>query len=318
MKYTNNRKLPTAMAVMLATDTYAHSDNPKVISVTTLLGSIRSLVLQSRMAPDECETDIFNLISSKLGTAVHDSLEQAWLTPHKALLDLGFSKGMVDRVNVNPPEPTDGLDVYVEKRTEREILGWIVSGQFDLTLFGEVQDLKNTKVYTYINGTTKDAQIKQLSIYRWLNPTIITKDVGKIIYNFKDWTSYLVKGNYPAQPILEVPIPLMSLEETESFIRAKLIELDRYAQVPSHELPQCTPEELWQSEPTYKYYSKPDAKKASKVFDSLYEANQHMYSKGVGHVKEFQGEPTKCKYCSARPKCDQATRYIQQGLLKLE
>lgn len=79
----------------------------------------------------------------------------------------------------------------------------------------------------------------------------------------------------------------MSIEETEKFVRQKIADFKKYRKLPETALPPCTKEdELWQSDPVYKYFSKPENSRAQKVCDTYAEAHE-LFMKGdaVGLAK---------------------------------
>ncbi len=305
-------------AVWLAHDTYEYNSDPLTISVTTLLGSTRSIIIGSRLG--ETSSDISGSVASSLGTAIHDSIEGAWVSEKLAetLKSLGQPNGLIKQLAVNPDVPTDGVDIYFERRTNKEIAGYTISGKFDAILNGVITDIKTTGVFTYIKKVNDRRYREQLSIYRWLNPTLVTETTGTILYIFKDWKAHLINTtNYPKAAILDYKVKLLSLQETENLIETKLAEIKAHLGTPNDDLPRCTPYDLWQDKPTYAYMAKADAKRASKTFDCPIAANQHLQEKGKGIVVTRLAEPTKCKWCSARPNCNQAQGYIDQGVLKI-
>jgi hypothetical protein len=322
MKYSNKHNLPLSLAVMLATDSYEHSSEPKTISVTSLLSSVRAIVLGSRIPTTEATIDISQLLASRLGTALHDSLEAAWLNPKlpEVLASLGLPQSFIKRVRVNPEVHDEAMfNIYLEHRTKKELNGWVISGQYDMVIDGCVNDLKSTGTFAWGKDAKEHDYIAQMSIYKWLNPDKILDDTGNVLFWFKDWNKNYAYGSkpYPAQPIVEQPLQLWSEYATEDFIESKLDLLDEYWDKPEAELPQCTKAELWQGESTFKYFGKADAVKASKVFTTSHEALSHQLSKGKGYVKEFPSIPTKCMWCNAASKCSQANGYVNQGLIKL-
>lgn len=323
-KFSNNHAISLPLAVWLARDEYDHDDRPNVISATSLLKSVRQIVLSTRVVPTAGNLeDISNRLASRIGTALHNSVEHAWTENYgRALSDLGYPQHAIDRVVINPTSvQKNDIPVYFEQRSEKKIGKWIVSGQFDLVFDGAVNDVKSTSVYTWINKTNDEKYKKQLSIYRWLNPEIITKPHGAIQFIFKDWNKNMAMGKdkrYPKLPVMEYKLELDLPSTTEMWVTQKLNQIDEYLQVPEPELPLCTPEDLWQSEPQFKYYSSPSAKRATKVFDNMAEARRYLMvqKKGIGLVKEVYGEPTACKFCPCAGICSQYKGFVQQGLIK--
>ena len=324
--YTNNKNIPLAVSVFLATDNYDHSPDPSVISVTTLIKPTRQIILQSRALEDEPASsgtgDISDLVPSRLGTAIHEGIEHAWMKPQSAMAKLGYSKKVIDSIVVNPADDedlTDKLPVYLEKRTNRDIAGFTVSGSFDFCGGGSLGDFKNTGTFMYTKKKSDTKYILQGSIYRWLNPEIVTDDVMHIYFIFKDWSANKAKGSdaYPQSSVHDYRLNMMSYEDTETYILNKIKELNKYSDVAEHDLPQCSDEDLWMDESEYKYYAKSDAKRATKNFGTdAAGAYHHRAQKGVGEVREIKAEPKACKWCSA-VSCSQRDGYIAAGILTL-
>jgi hypothetical protein len=266
--------------------------------------------------------DISNRLASRIGTSLHNSIELSWTENYKqALLDLGYPNGAVKRVVINP-EPgeldEDSIPLYFEKRTEKRVGKWIISGQFDLIYDHQVQDIKSTSVFTYINRTNDLKYSQQGSLYRWLNPDLIKKDDMAIQFIFKDWNKNMVQNDprYPKLPVLEHIVPLMPLVQTEIFVLDKVALIDKYMSYPEENIPYCTDEDLWRREAQYKYYSKPDAKRSSKNFTTMGDAQMHLANKGVGDIRVVKSQPTACLYCSAAPNCSQFKGFVANGELK--
>ena len=110
----------------------------------------------------------------------------------------------------------------------------------------------------------------------------------------------------------------MSYEETDQFIKQRIEELHRFSTLPETELPYCTDEELWRDAPAYKFYTKVDSKRATKVCDSYAEAHAVFMERGAtGIIKEFPGRVKRCAYCDGKTLCTQKNQYIEEGLLTL-
>lgn len=331
VKYTNNTNIPLALAVWLAKDHYQYNLDPMTISATTLMKPLRQIILPSRVPAGEGIADLASLIDSRVGTAVHTAMEEAWLTSYKeSMADLGYPTSAINRVRVNPTAQElaaydtaygDCIPVYLEQRLSKQVGNWTVTGAFDFVSEGMVQDLKNTSTYTYKNQNNATKYAQQGSIYRWLGPDIITSDQMQIIYRFTDWKPAMFKSDptYPASKILTQTFQLASIQETQAFIEKKLASIDQYINAAEEDLPLCTDSELWRSEPVYKFYAKGDinAARSTKNFPSMQEATIHMHSEGKGAIKEVPGQVTACKYCAAFPVCSQKDSLIANGDLSL-
>jgi hypothetical protein len=323
LKYTNKKNIPLAFAVLLATNRYDVKTGSKTISATTLQKSIREIVLSLRSQSSGSQ-DISERIPSTIGTAIHTALEDAWLNPYEALASLGFDNWK--DVVINPLQEDleyyfnkykNFIPVYVEQRVEKEINGWTISGKYDLIIDGEIQDLKNRKAYAYKHSSNKEKDILQGSIYRWLNPDIVTSDVMKIIWNITDWSEIesLKDPNYPEQ-IFHQNLILKSIEDTKQYIKNKLNQIQFYLDNPEIELPECTPEELWMSKSKWKYYKSKNAIKATKVYeDSVTAWTQYHKEGSSGKVVEFKGKAKYCSYCSATTSCKQFQQLLIQNLI---
>lgn len=320
--YTNRANMPLSLAVWLTNDNYDHDDRSNHISATSLLKPIRQLVLAMRVPQEDNVPDISAMIPSRMGSAIHDGIERSWVDKYKeGLAALGLPPKVIDRVLVNPTSEElteDCIPVYLEQRSEKEVDGFIISGKFDFIGEGRVEDFKTTSVYTYINKSNDDKYIMQGSIYRWLNPDIITRDEMAIQFIFTDWQGHRAKvePKYPDSRHQEYVLPLKSLAETEFYIRTKIAEIKQYINAPEEVIPECTDDDLWRKQTVWKYYKKPGASRSTKNYDNPHEANARAAMEG-GVVVEVPGEIVACKYCDAFTVCTQKDRYLQTGELKL-
>ena len=319
MKYTNKHNISLATAVWLIYSEYDHIDLPNYISATTLLKPIKQIILGSQFPKQDM--DISDLIASASGTAIHSGVEKAWLsnkeTDNRLLKQLGYGKQITDNLLINPTEAeikaaTDPICVYLEKRTIKEFEGFNVGGKFDLVIDGELHDHKRTSVYKYLKEDSGEDYILQGSIYRWLNPDIITSDTVHIEFHFSDWSKIdsLRNPNYPKLKVASKQFKLMSLEETEEWVRKKLNQIRKLQNASQEKIPDCTDEELWRSETKYKYFSSADNTRASKVETTLEKIKEYAESKGnKGVIKQVPGEVKRCLYCSAFDNCLQRLNY---------
>jgi hypothetical protein len=161
----------------------------------------------------------------------------------------------------------------------------------------------------------------QGSIYRWLNPDVITNDTMLIQYVFTDWKAMQAKTDktYPISKIMAVELPLLSLADTQRYIVDKLNAMEQYWTSPEEDIPPCTEEELWRTAPMHKYYKNP-AKKArsTKNFAVHGDAISRLAADGgVGEVVTVPGEVKRCLYCDAFDVCKQKDNYIADGSLKM-
>jgi len=339
--YSNTAGVSLPLALYLATDHYDHI--PNTISATGLMKAVRPSVLASRVPDGLGDNDIMSLVKSRIGTSIHDGLEKAWTNPvtrKNALAALGYPQSLQNRIMVNPEElllkhgytgvSLDGLymekgkvssktiPVYMEIRNFKNIAGRTVSGKFDFIAEGAVRDLKTTGTYTWVKNTKTDDYQLQGSIYRWLNPKLITEDHMTVDFVFTDWAAYnRTKKDYPDHPVMTKTIPLLSLEATENYVVSKLAEFDKYKDAYQQDIPLCTDKELWRREPIFKYYKNGVVgPRSTKNYPTANEAYDHLAKDGgTGLVVEKPGEVMACKYCSAFPICTQKDDLIASGSL---
>lgn len=324
-RYANVSEVPLALAVFLATDHYDHDQDPYTISATALLKPLRQIILPGRIPEGEGLVNLADMMSSRMGTAIHDGIERAWMTNHKtAMQAIGLPQRVIDRVRINPqPEELseDILPIYLEQRLTRQLGKWKITGKFDFIGEGRVQDFKTTSVFTYKNQTGSDKYQLQGSIYRWLDPQKIHQDQMDIHYIFTDWKGAMVKTDpsYPPKRFHKQSFNLLSLNETEAFIRQKLALIEQYWDAPEEDIPHCSNEDLWRSEPQFKYYKNPEkTARSTKNFDTMQDAMIRLSEDGnVGIVKEVPGQVTACKYCPAFAACTQKDQLILAGDLIL-
>ena len=320
--YANVGDVPLALAVFLSSDYYDHDHTPNTISATTLLKPLRQVILPSRIPAGEAMPNLADMMNNRMGSAIHDGIEKAWVTNHgPAMQALGYPQRVIDRVRVNPTDEElteDIIPIYLEQRLKRQMGKWIITGKFDFVGEGRVQDFKTTSVWTYKNQVNANKYIQQGSIYRWLNPKMIHQDEMDIHYIFTDWKGGMQKTDpsYPPRRFHKQSFPLMALGDTEHFIRTKVNLIDQHWDTEEELLPPCDDEELWRSEPVFKFYKSGDTTKSrsTKNFDTRQEAVIFMSTNGgVGAIKEVPGQVMACKYCPAFAICSQKDALIASG-----
>lgn len=324
MKITNNHDVSLALAVWLVTDDYDYVDNPKYLSATTLLKPIKQIVMKHRVDFSDQSIDVMDFVSTSMGTGLHDSIEKAWKLGHKtALKKLGYPQRVIDAVVINPTKEDfaanpDLIPIYIEQRGTKQVKGWTIGGKFDIVTEGLLQDFKSTSTYSWVAGSRDDEHKMQGSLYRWIHNDIITEDVIRINYIFTDFMKHMANSNpnYPANRIMHKDIPLLSVEKTERWVEEKIHLIEKYWDAPEEEIPECTDEELWRTEPQFKYFS--DASKvdvpgarSTKNFDDMASARIFMAEKGgKGAIKVVEGQVKRCLYCPVASICKQRERYF--------
>lgn len=321
MSLTNLTGISLAMSVWLAHDSYnngaAQIPDKDVISVTTLLKPTRQFVLSQRVPQSDNIVDVADMISPRLGHALHDSIEDVWKNHYATSMErLGYPQSVIDRVKINP-ESVEGNDipVYLELRTFKEFDGLVISGQLDQLIDGQINDTKSTSVYSYIHDNKEEDYRIQMSIYRWLNQDKVTESTGIIQFIFTDWQKSMSHSNpnYPNSRLQEKHIELMSISETEAWMRNKIAEIRSNVNLDEHAIVRCTDKELWRSDPVYKYFSDPSkvatGGRSTKNFTVYQEAMNHQAKAGKGTVVTVPGKVKACSYCPAFSICSQKDEY---------
>jgi len=327
-KYTNNSNVSLPLAVWLMHDDYDYDSRTNVISATSLLKPTRALVLKYQNAGLDKSVDITDLVSARMGSAIHAIAEEAWLNKdniNKALEAMSMS-GLADRIKVNPNKEDlsyDGTDipVYVEQRHETTVGDYIISGKYDLVLDGTLSDYKSTSVWTYIYDSNALKYTQQGSIYKWLAPDRITDNKINIQFIFTDWSGAQAKrdSKYPQSRLVTKSYPLWPTDQTDHFIKEKLKLISLMKDKSQDQLPECTSEELWESQTKYKYYKNPSKMaRATKNFDTMDEASIRLAADGnIGVIETVRGEVKACRYCEVVGICTQAKNLQAQGRLVL-
>ena len=282
MKITNKHGAPETL-VSLASREY-YTKGAAQYSVTELLSPPRIRRLREQFH-EKVEQDVADMLWSMLGSALHVVMERG---------------------------QTDGH--ITEERLFHEIDGVTISGQIDLQHERDggvvITDYKFTSAWAVM--ADKPEWEQQLNVYRWLVETVKKNrvDALNICALIRDFSRHDTREGYPAAPIQMISIPMWDLQETEEFVRRRL-DLHRDAKV-AHDfgeaLPDCSPEERWQSETVYAV-KREGRKTAIRVFKDPEEANQ-LAEKEKGYVETRPGEPKRCtgNYCGVADWCSQYQR----------
>ena len=269
-KLTNVHGLPQSIVEAVANDPYTGGGD---ISATKLIDSPRISEL-SRQHHDKITVDVSERVWSLLGQAVHTILERAGLR----------AEGMV-----------------AEQRLFADIMGWKVSGQFDVMDL-ELQKISDYKVTTVYKARGSDKWTQQLNVLRWLaHQNGYTVNKLEIIAIFRDWRKTEAERNpeYPRAAIQAIEIPVWDLDVAQEYLdeRVYLHQQARKGQ-PSY----CTDEERWYSGTSYALM-KVGGKRALKVADT----REALGDPADGHyIEERPGEYKRCQhYCDVAAFCDQ-------------
>jgi hypothetical protein len=266
------------------------------LSVTQLINSPKIVGLTKKF-DDMIEQDASDMVWSIFGSAVHNILEHGKDSNH-----------------------------IVEERIHASIDGWNLSGAIDLQITNEngvsIKDYKTTSVWSVMNE--KIEWEYQLNIYAWLVERVKqvpVTDLG-IVAILRDWKAREVdtKEGYPESPVKELPITLWTMQEREEFISARLSlhSAFEFALEADQDLPECTPEEMWEK-PAVWAVMKDGNIRAKYVMPSLHEAElamkqlQEEKPKDKYLIVERKGERTRCQtYCPVNTWCNQYQTYLKE------
>jgi hypothetical protein len=132
---------------------------------------------------------------------------------------------------------------------------------------------------------------------------------------FSDWTRAGARQNprYPQSQILELKLNLLSVRETETWLRNKIREIRENVSLDEDEVVPCPESDLWRSETQYKYYADPETARkggrSTKNFDNRQAALLHQTQAGKGTVVTVPGVVRACGYCPAFTICTQKDQY---------
>lgn len=324
MQFTNNTNINLVAAAWLLDDNYDHVRMDNYFSATTLMKPVRRTALKQYVDRENQVMDVTQMVASAFGSAVHDSIEKTWRKDFKTpLRALGYPEGVISRIRVDPTDEELAADptiipIYFERRTIKQVtvdgVVYNIGGKFDLVTDGIINDFKTTGTFSYTKGGKDDDYILQLSIYRWLNPDLVTRDIGNIIFIFTDWQSFKARQdpNYPKSRIVSRTFQLLSFDEVERYVVDRIRKIRDAMRQDQDVMVRCTDKELWRDAPVFKYYADPNKMaRATKNFDTLAEAQAYMAGKGgKGKIVTVPGTAKACGYCDVFEVCRQKDEYL--------
>jgi hypothetical protein len=291
MKLTNKHNIPQTFVNVLERPTY--SRGRAHISATQLINSPKIVALTQKFQ-DQLEQDVSDMVWSLFGSAVHGVLEHGADANH-----------------------------LIEERINTEVDSWTISGAIDLQILNEdgtisIRDYKVTSAWTAMNNKKEWEQ--QLNIYAWLVESVKqkeVKDVG-VVAIIRDWSRRDATRNpdYPQAPVKEIPISLWSLEDRDLFIRERIADHSdcMFAMDTDSDLPDCTPEQMWEK-PTTWALKKTGNVRAKSIYETEDAAQAALEEAGKEYEIEIRpGERTRCAtFCSVSSYCDQWHKYQEKS-----
>ena len=289
MKLTNKYDIPQTFINVLERPTY--NKGKAHLSATQLLNSPKIVAL-TRKFDEEITQDASDMVWSLVGSAIHNFLEHGKDEHH-----------------------------LVEERIHTEHEGWHITGAIDLQILNpqgvDIRDYKFTSVWAAMNE--KPDWESQLNVYAWLVEKVKETKVTSlgIVAMLRDWKERekQQKENYPESPIKELPVRLWSMDEREAYISQRIVlhSACEFAIETDGDLPDCTPEEMWEK-PTVWALRKKGNVRAKALYETEKLAEEALAIIGSGYEVEVrQGERTRCaNYCSVSPFCLQYKQYLEE------
>lgn len=283
MLLTNKYGLPQSIFDAINNDPY---DGPGAdlssISVTTLINppKIRQLKLRHNA---EITEDVSENIWRLLGSSVHSVLER--------VTDAGR---------------------LIEERLTLKVGNKTLSGKTDIYEAAEccIQDYKVTSAWSIVyspEGKKEwEAQLNCLCLLYRKSGFEVKK--LKIIAILRDWSkaNALKDSSYPQIPIVVIDISLWDEAKQMAYVQSKVLEHASFDGVTDDSIPECTPEDRWQSTPKFAVYKNSNVR-ATKVFDAesdaiAFAATQN--AKDSYRVESRPGVDKRCtEYCSVNKFC---------------
>lgn len=286
MILTNRLGLPRSIENAVRNDPYTRGGAH--ISVTGLISPARKRALEARHA-DEITEDVADRIWALMGQIAHGVLERA------------------------------DDQAWCEERLYISRHGWRISGQFDRYLLepdGLLQDYKLTTVYAVRDGCKPEWEAQENIYALMLREHGYRVERLEVVAILRDWQRSKAKhtSDYPQKPVLIVPVSLWPTEQTEEYIKSRLMA-HGWAQ---HELPECTTEERWERPAVYALHKRGNTR-ATSLHDRIEQAEaardaaiEAATRKAEYEIQERPAQQIRCTdYCPAMPFCDQGKALLK-------
>jgi hypothetical protein len=293
MKLTNNFGMPETILNVIARPQY--SKGKANMSVTELLNSPRIVQLK-RKHWEELTEDAADMVWSIFGTAIHNILEHGKGDTH-----------------------------IVEERIHIELGGMRISGAIDLQEITEdgiiLSDYKTTSAWAVMNE--KQDWHNQLNSYAYLVEAAKKLPVVKlqIVAIVRDWSrrDAATREGYPKAPIVVIDIPLWPLEQRLAYVRDRIsLHGDALFEMETDgDMPDCTPDEMWEKQTTYALKKDGNVRaksvhETSEAAEAALVAATEKAKKGEKFLIEVrEGDRTRCSsFCQVADMCSQYQKYL--------
>lgn len=289
-RITNKYNLPAPLVKAVLATRHESDDDPNSIRVSSVIQPVQIRALMRRH-DNEIEEDAADRIFSLMGTLLHDVLEKS---------------------------AQDFDHCTTEQALTIGVLGWQVTGHYDLTEFTldgiMLTDWKLTSIYSL----KEDEPVKpeweaQVNCYaELLRRAGRGVHMAQIVAIGRDWSKSRAtrEKDYPQKQVLIKPVTLWPSEKVNSYLHAR-VALHQKADREGI-WPECNDEERW-ARPTKWAIMKKGNKKATKLCDDEEQARRwirneiadsqaHLYS-----LEHRPGESVRCAsgYCPVSEFCPQ-------------
>ena len=229
-RFTNQYNLPLPLYQAVCNDPY----NPKSdVTVTQLLKPVQAWVLEKRHKEEISE----------------DASDRLWAT-YGQLMSLLLERGVKGSEELSKRYVT-------EQRCTAIVEGWTVSGAFDLfdNHEEELSDWKFVGAYKAKLALKGDHMewTRQLNMLRYLynsEQKKLAKSL-KIYCIVRDFTERVEKEGI--KPVEIITIPVHPLDQTEIWMRGRVLEFRNALELSDGELPHCSEEDTWQERRCRRY-----------------------------------------------------------------
>lgn len=336
--FTNKHNLPEPLFNAITHNSYRTGGD---ISVTTLVGAPQVRMLKKK---HNIEEDVSDMVWALIGTCIHEILNRANIADFRkraflVVIDTlkkkskltgeedDFQKFDMDGYNKCAEYLFKLLPAFFPELKERylfeqtlqiEVQGKVLAGTFDLFDLQEkrLKDYKVCSVYNFIFPEAKKKWFAQTNIYAYLleqnGYEVKGIDIVAIFRDFSE-SKKLTNKDYPISQVMEIEVPLHSMEVRQQYIAARMA---LHIRAEEGEQINCTGIEKWSKATEWAAMPKPGAKRAIARFDTEESAlnykMEYSHNHPLMYIEKRQGENLKCdKYCEVRDVCPQRKRELE-------
>lgn len=325
IKYTNRHNLAPEVVRAIIKDRYTvEGERGSDYSITDIISPIQVTILKKRYADDLVIKDVIDLFWSFMGSVAHQVLEDSW---HKEM-----QSTVEERIylSVRGKTISGKIDCYQHEAIIVKGLGEdiileaddINKGMIDGDLRPpQIRDYKTTKVWNIMKGNHTKWE-EQTNAYAGLLQEM-GKPVERIVITclLFDWNkNQTFKEGYPKAPIVDLEMPLWSIEDQLRYIDEKVYNLSLAEDMSDEGLAlafDCSEEDMWMN---FKDYAimKHDGERAVKTFEDFNSAMEHFkntksITEKTHKIIKRVGERKRCfEHCDVANHCVQHRRLCEK------